>query len=59
MMQDKEITCKDCGKAFIFTQGEQVFYAEKKFDDPIRCPECRRARKVKKNNNNQAYQNTP
>ena len=45
-MADKTIVCKDCGKEFIFTEGEQAFYKEKGFDnDTVRCPECRRARK--------------
>ena len=39
-MADKTIVCKDCGKDFVFTEGEQAFY-----NDPVRCPECRRARK--------------
>ncbi len=28
-MADKNITCKDCGKEFVFTEGEQEFYKEK------------------------------
>ena len=28
-MQDKTIVCKDCGKEFVFTVGEQQFYAER------------------------------
>ena len=45
-MADKTIVCKDCGKDFVFTEGEQAFYKEKGFDnDPVRCPECRRVRK--------------
>ena len=48
-MADKTIVCKDCGKEFIFTEGEQAFYKEKGFDnDPVRCPECRRAIKQQK-----------
>ena len=48
-MEDKKITCKDCGKEFIFTVGEQEFYKEKGFEnDPVRCPECRKARKAQK-----------
>ena len=51
-MEDKTIVCKDCGKEFIFTVGEQEFYKEKGFEnDPVRCPECRRARKQQRNNN--------
>lgn len=44
---DKKIICKDCGKEFIFTEGEQNFYKEKGFNDSVRCKECRQARKVK------------
>ena len=43
-MQDKVITCKDCGQEF--TVGEQEFYKEKGFEnDPVRCQACRRAKK--------------
>jgi DNA-directed RNA polymerase subunit RPC12/RpoP len=51
IMEDKTLVCKDCGKEFIFTVGEQEFYKEKGFDnDPVRCPDCRRARKQERNN---------
>ncbi len=43
---DKTLTCRDCGRAFTFTEGEQEFYAQKGFtNEPSRCPECRAARK--------------
>ncbi len=46
MYEDKTITCKDCGKDFIFTAGEQEFYAEKGLEnEPQRCKECRIAKK--------------
>ena len=46
MSSDKTLICKDCGKEFIFTAGEQDFYAEKGFtNEPTRCKECRAARK--------------
>ena len=39
-MADKTIVCKDCGKEFVFTEGEQEFYKEKGFEnDPVRCPD--------------------
>ena len=39
---DKTLVCQDCGKEFIFTEGEQAFYKEKGFDnEPKRCVECR------------------
>ena len=27
--EDKVLTCRDCGQEFVFTAGEQEFYAEK------------------------------
>jgi CxxC-x17-CxxC domain-containing protein len=48
MYEDKTINCKDCGQDFIFTAGEQEFYAEKGFqNEPVRCKDCRAARKQK------------
>ena len=36
---DKTITCRDCGTDFVFTAGEQEFYAQKGFtNEPTRCP---------------------
>lgn len=46
MYTDKTLKCKDCGADFIFTAGEQQFYAEKGFEnEPQRCKACRDARK--------------
>lgn len=46
MYEDKTLVCKDCGKEFIWTAGEQEFFAEKGFtNEPQRCKECRDARK--------------
>jgi CxxC-x17-CxxC domain-containing protein len=43
---DKTLTCRDCGMDFVFTAGEQEFYASKGFvNEPTRCPSCRQARK--------------
>ena len=44
--EDKTLTCKDCGKEFVFTAGEQEFYAEKGFEnEPQRCRDCRDKRR--------------
>jgi CxxC-x17-CxxC domain-containing protein len=44
---DKTLTCRDCGSSFVFTAGEQEFYAQKGFmNEPTRCPSCRQARKA-------------
>ena len=46
MYQDKTLVCRDCGQEFVFTAGEQEFFAEKGFlNDPVRCRECRAAKK--------------
>ena len=45
-LMDMTMNCKDCGKDFIFTTGEQAFYKEKGFENqPSRCPTCRTAKK--------------
>ena len=50
-MTDKTLVCRDCGSEFVFSVGEQEFYKEKGFDnEPVRCVECRRARKAQQNN---------
>lgn len=44
--QDKTLVCSDCGAEFIFTAGEQEFYATKGFsNEPRRCKNCRDSRK--------------
>lgn len=42
MYQDKTLTCRDCGKEFVFSASEQEFFAEKGFqNEPTRCRDCR------------------
>jgi CxxC-x17-CxxC domain-containing protein len=44
---DRDLICRDCGGSFVFTAGEQEFYATKGLDhDPVRCPTCRAQRKL-------------
>lgn len=46
MFEDKVLVCKECGQEFVFTAGEQAFYAERGFqNEPQRCKPCRDARK--------------
>ncbi len=48
-MEDKTLTCRDCGREFAFTASEQEFFAQKGFtNEPGRCPECRAARKAER-----------
>ena len=47
MYQDKNLACRDCGAEFVFTAGEQEFYAEKGFqNEPTRCKNCRQSHKA-------------
>ena len=47
MYEDKTLVCKECGQEFVFTAGEQEFYAERGFqNEPQRCKSCRDARKA-------------
>lgn len=46
MYEDKTLICKECGQEFVFSAGEQEFYAERGFqNEPQRCKACRDARK--------------
>ncbi len=43
---DKLLTCRDCGKEFVFTAGEQQFFASKGLQhEPRRCNDCRNSRR--------------
>jgi hypothetical protein len=43
----KELSCRDCNRTFIFTDGEAAFYKEKGFEsEPKRCPGCRNTAKI-------------
>ena len=54
MFQDEKLICEDCGVEFIFTSGEQEFYAEKGLiNKPKRCPDCRKKRRL--NNRKKMY----
>ncbi len=45
-ISDKSLTCVECGSEFIFTAGEQEFFASRGFtNEPKRCTQCRGARK--------------
>lgn len=45
-MADKTLTCRDCGTQFVFTEGEQDFYSQRGYTDPVRCPDCRASKKA-------------
>ena len=44
--QDKTLVCRDCGKEFQFTAGEQEFYQSRSLgSEPSRCQDCRLAKR--------------
>jgi hypothetical protein len=45
---DKEIICVECKQPFLFTVGEQSYYASREFSDPKRCKPCLKKRREAK-----------
>jgi CxxC-x17-CxxC domain-containing protein len=42
---DKVLKCSECGAEFVFTAGEQMFFADKGFkNEPKRCKACKAVR---------------
>ncbi len=47
--EDKTLSCRDCDQAFLFSAGEQEFFALKKLENvPARCPNCRTSQKMRR-----------
>ncbi len=44
-MNDELITCQGCGRAFVWSYGEQRYYREHNLQKPKRCAACRQQRK--------------
>jgi|SRR6516164_5766702 CxxC-x17-CxxC domain-containing protein len=43
--RDRVLKCVECGADFVFTAGEQLFYADKGFkNEPKRCKNCKAKR---------------
>ena len=43
--RDRVVKCIDCGADFVFTAGEQLFFADKGFkNEPKRCKPCKSKR---------------
>jgi len=51
-LEDKTLTCRECGQEFTFTTGEQEFYLSHGLvNEPGRCPDCRAARRRERSGN--------
>lgn len=57
--RDKTLVCKECGKEFVFSAGEQEFYQERGFqNEPKRCKECRDRFKASRQGSRPTYNTT-
>lgn len=55
--RDKVLKCVECGAEFVFTSGEQLFYAEKGFrNEPKRCRNCKGSRSQPSGEGHSGYQ---
>lgn len=45
-MADINLICVECKNTFYFSERDQVFFAEKGFQQPKRCYGCRQKRKT-------------
>lgn len=53
---DKVLKCRECGTDFVFTAGEQEFYASRGLvNEPGRCPSCRATRRQRLNGGDGDY----
>ncbi|MBI2757040.1 MAG: zinc-ribbon domain-containing protein, partial [Chloroflexi bacterium] len=57
---DKTLTCRDCGQEFVWTAGEQEFYASRGLQNPPgRCTTCRAERRSQRDSGGGAYSSGP
>jgi hypothetical protein len=40
--EDLVVTCKDCSVPFVFTAGQQAYFADHQLLPPKRCERCRK-----------------
>jgi CxxC-x17-CxxC domain-containing protein len=40
-LTDQHLNCATCGRDFTITPSERLFYAERGYQEPTSCPECR------------------
>ena len=58
--KDRTLVCAQCNKEFVFSAGEQKFYAEKGLtSDPKRCKPCRDARRRQKKSRGDGIYRSP
>jgi hypothetical protein len=45
---DQLLACVNCGEDFLWTAGEQRFFADRGFTPPRRCKSCREQRRAER-----------
>ena len=46
---DRTLPCHDCGTPFLLTCNEQIYYRERGYREPGRCPACRATNRAERN----------
>ena len=55
-LEDKTLTCTDCGQEFVFSADEQELFQTRGYtNEPKRCTPCRNARKQNSSGGNSSY----
>jgi len=47
-MPGKKLTCSDCKQEFYYDEREATFFKQKGWDDPKRCKDCRKSKKLER-----------
>ena len=56
MFNDRTLQCRDCNDDFVFSAGEQRFFAEKGLThEPVRCGSCRATARQARDPGNREY----
>ena len=58
-ISDKNLTCVECGHQFVFTVGEQEFFANQGYtNEPKRCTQCRETRKSRPRSGGESFRSS-
>jgi CxxC-x17-CxxC domain-containing protein len=47
-LTDQHVACAACQREFVITPSERLFYAERGYQEPTYCPECRARRRAER-----------
>ncbi|MCG6972510.1 MAG: zinc-ribbon domain-containing protein [Desulfobacterales bacterium] len=56
-MQTRTLECIQCGNSFELSTSEQEYYRQRGFDEPRRCPECRKNKRREPHNDTRKFRN--